>query len=83
MLTDVRAGRPIEVEAILGNTLRIGQRHGVKDTPYLELLYTLAKARNYELERPAGWKPLLFEARTEKPNGQMAVEEQLGDHARH
>ena len=57
MLTDVRANRPIEVEAILGNTLRIGQKHGV-DTPYLELLYTLAKGRNYELTRPESWKPI-------------------------
>lgn len=71
MLTDVRAGRPIEVEAIIGNTLRIGQRYGVKDTPYLELLYTLAKARNYELEKPEGWKPLLFSK--DRPNGQMSV----------
>lgn len=48
MLTDVRANRPIEVEAILGNTLRIARRHAV-ETPYIELLYTLAKARNYQL----------------------------------
>lgn len=57
MLTDVRAGRPIEVEAILGNPLRIGQRHGV-ETPYLELLYTLAKGRNYALAPDAEWKPI-------------------------
>ena len=36
MLTDVRHGRAIEVEAILGATLRIGEKHGV-ETPYLEL----------------------------------------------
>ena len=59
MLVDIRAHRPIEVEAILGNTLRIAQRHGV-ETPYLELLYTLAKARNYEIERPASWKSISF-----------------------
>ncbi len=66
MLTDVRARRPIEVEAILGNTLRIAEKHGL-DTPYLELLYTLAKGRNYELERPTGWKPIAFA----KVNGQI------------
>ena len=36
MLTDVRHGRAIEVEAILGNTLQIGKKYGV-ETPYLEL----------------------------------------------
>jgi len=57
MLTDVRAGRPLEVEAILGNTLRIGQKHCVS-TPYLELLYTLAKGRDYALAPDAEWKPI-------------------------
>ena len=65
MLTDVRAHRPIEVEAILGNTLRIAQKHSI-DTPYLELLYTLAMARNFELARPSSWKPISFA----KVNGQ-------------
>lgn len=69
MLTDVRARRPIEVEAILGNTLRIAQNAGVEDVPYLELLYTLAKARNYELEKPESWKPISFAV--EKTNGQV------------
>ena len=59
MLTDVRAGRPVEVEAILGNTLRIAQKRSL-DTPYVELLYTLAKARNYELVRPDSWKDISF-----------------------
>jgi len=57
MLTDVRHGRAMEVEAILGNALRIGQRHGV-DTPYLELLYALAKGRNYAIAPDAEWKPI-------------------------
>jgi len=57
MLTDVRAGRPMEVEAILGNTLRTGQKHGVS-TPYLELLYTLARGRNYAISPDAEWKPI-------------------------
>ena len=59
MLVDVRMKRPIEVEAILGNTLRIAEKHGL-DTPYLELLYTLASARNFELERPSSWNPISF-----------------------
>lgn len=59
MLTDVRFNRPIEVEAIVGNTLRLAEKHGL-DTPYLELLYTLATARNYELSRPESWKPISF-----------------------
>ncbi|KAK4569877.1 hypothetical protein LTR86_002846 [Recurvomyces mirabilis] len=57
MLTDVRAGRSIEVEAIIGNTLRIGQRYGVV-TPYLEMLYALAKARNFALCPDETWKPI-------------------------
>lgn len=57
MLTDVRHGRPMEVEAILGNTLRVGQKHGVT-TPYLEMLYTLAKGRNYAIAPDAEWKPI-------------------------
>ena len=65
MLTDVRFNRPIEVEAIVGNTLRLGERHGI-DTPYLELLYTLATGRNYELSKPESWKPISFA----KVNGQ-------------
>lgn len=65
MLTDVRFNRPIEVEAIIGNTLRLGEKHGL-DTPYLELLYTLATARSFELSRPESWKPISFA----KVNGQ-------------
>lgn len=57
MLTDVREGRPMEVEAIVGNTLRIGQSHGVM-TPYLEMLYTLAIGRNYALAPDSQWKPI-------------------------
>ncbi|KAK3715370.1 hypothetical protein LTR37_007098 [Vermiconidia calcicola] len=59
MLTDVRARRPIEVEAILGNTLRIAQRHNLS-TPYIELLYTLAKARNYQLQPDDQWRDISF-----------------------
>ena len=59
MLTDVRASRPIEVEAILGNTLRIAQKHNI-ETPYVELLYTLAKARNYQLQPDSSWRDISF-----------------------
>jgi 2-dehydropantoate 2-reductase len=62
MLTDIRARRPIEVEAILGNTLRLARKHQI-DTPYIELLYTLAKGRNYQLQPDSRWKDISF-ART-------------------
>jgi 2-dehydropantoate 2-reductase len=42
MLTDVREGRPFEVEAIVGNTIRLAKKHGVK-VPLLDALYALAK----------------------------------------
>jgi len=57
MLTDIRHGRPIEVEAIVGNTLRIASRYGVP-TPYLELLYTLGKGLNFAVVQSAEWKPI-------------------------
>ncbi|KAF2101139.1 2-dehydropantoate 2-reductase [Rhizodiscina lignyota] len=57
MLTDIRHNRPIEVEAILGNAVRIAQ--GLKvETPYLRLLYMLAKGRNYAVAQVDGWKPI-------------------------
>ena len=59
MLTDVRANRPIEVEAILGNTYRLAQRHKL-ETPYIELLYTLASARNFQLQPDERWRDISF-----------------------
>jgi 2-dehydropantoate 2-reductase len=47
MLADALAGRAMEVEAIVGNTVRIAQDHGVK-TPLLDALYALAKALDTE-----------------------------------
>ncbi|KAJ9614383.1 hypothetical protein H2200_002519 [Cladophialophora chaetospira] len=44
MVQDVRSGRLFEVEAIVGNTIRLGRRHGVK-MPLTEMIYALAKAR--------------------------------------
>ena len=49
MLADFEAGRPMEVEAIVGNALRTARRHGVQ-APHLETLYTLLKLA----ERPRG-----------------------------
>lgn len=44
MLADVRNGRPFELEAILGNPVRIARHQGIK-VPLLDTLYALAKAR--------------------------------------
>lgn len=57
MLTDVRNGRPIEVEAILGNTVKIARAFGV-EVNYLDLLYVLAKARDFQLSPGERWLPL-------------------------
>ena len=40
MLVDFEAGRPMEVEAILGNGIRVAKRHGVS-APHMESLYGL------------------------------------------
>ena len=42
MLLDYQAGNPMEIEAILGNTMRIALRNGV-ETPFLSCLYNLLK----------------------------------------
>ncbi len=42
MLVDFEAGRPMEVEAILGNPLRVAKRYGVA-APHMESLYGLLK----------------------------------------
>lgn len=44
MLQDIKQGRPFEVEAIVGNTVRLGQQWGVK-MPFTNAIYALAKAR--------------------------------------
>lgn len=51
MQVDRQAGRPMEVEAILGEPLRVARRAGVK-TPILEMVYRLAKA--VDAARPGG-----------------------------
>lgn len=50
MLQDVRQGRAFEVEAILGNALRLGKQKGVP-MPRLETLYALANARLWALNK--------------------------------
>jgi 2-dehydropantoate 2-reductase len=50
MLVDVLNGRRMEVEAILGNPIRVAKGLGV-DVPRLELLYALAKGRDESLAR--------------------------------
>lgn len=50
MLQDVIQGRPFEVEAILGNPVRLGRKHHVP-MPRLDSLYALAKARAWALEK--------------------------------
>lgn len=57
MLADVRRKRRMEVEAVLGNTVRIARQHGV-EAKYLELLYVLAKARDFEIAADDRWIPL-------------------------
>lgn len=42
MLVDYEAGRPMEVEAIVGRALQVARGHGIS-TPYLESLYALLK----------------------------------------
>jgi 2-dehydropantoate 2-reductase len=42
MALDYENGRPMEIEAILGNTVRAGRKVGVK-TPNLDAIYALAK----------------------------------------
>lgn len=43
MLQDFEAGRTLEVEAILGNTLRLAEKHGVP-VPKIECCYALLKS---------------------------------------
>ena len=58
MLTDVREGRPFEVEAIVGNTVRLAKEHGVK-MPLLDAIYALAKGLYEAGERSRLTPPVL------------------------
>ena len=57
MLADVRGGRPLEVEVILGNPLKKARELGV-DTPRLEVLYVLTKALDESARRRKDGMPL-------------------------
>lgn len=48
MLLDYEQGRPMETEAILGNTIRAARREGVT-CPHLETLYALMKLRELKI----------------------------------
>jgi 2-dehydropantoate 2-reductase len=50
MLQDVKHGRLFEVEAIVGNTVRLAREHAVS-MPRLETVYALAKGRYEALAR--------------------------------
>ncbi|KAJ9499772.1 hypothetical protein H2202_004762 [Exophiala xenobiotica] len=50
MLADALAGRNMEVDAIVGNTLRIAEQKGVT-TPLLKAIYALAKALDTSFTR--------------------------------
>ncbi|KAH7347011.1 ketopantoate reductase PanE/ApbA-domain-containing protein [Pyrenochaeta sp. MPI-SDFR-AT-0127] len=56
MLQDVRQGRPFEVEAIVGNAVRLGREKSVS-MPRLETLYALAKGRCWALMQEQTRKP--------------------------
>ena len=58
MLTDVREGRPFEVEAIVGNTMRLAKERGV-EMPLLNALYVLAKGLYNAGERSRLAPPVL------------------------
>ncbi|KAL2811536.1 ketopantoate reductase PanE/ApbA C terminal-domain-containing protein [Aspergillus granulosus] len=50
MLADVRAGRAMEVEAVLGEVVRVAREVGV-EVPRLECLYTLLLGLNWSLRK--------------------------------
>ncbi|RTE70307.1 hypothetical protein BHE90_015299 [Fusarium euwallaceae] len=48
MLADVKAGRPMEVDAIIGNVIKVAESKGIH-TPRLSTLYFLARGLNQNL----------------------------------
>lgn len=50
MALDYENGRPMEIEVVLGNTVRAGQRAGVP-IPVLETLYALARMVDRKLDK--------------------------------
>ncbi|VEU23578.1 DEKNAAC104636 [Brettanomyces naardenensis] len=57
MRVDVKKGNPIELEAILGNLLRVAKELNV-ETPYLQILYNLLKAVQFRLKEGKGMNNL-------------------------
>lgn len=55
MLVDVRHERAVEVEAILGNVVRMAKAKKV-EVPLLSMLHVLTKARNFSICKPNEWK---------------------------
>jgi 2-dehydropantoate 2-reductase len=55
MLVDFEAARPMEVEAILGNGLRVAKRHGVS-APHMESLYGLLKLVDSKIRKEKSQK---------------------------
>lgn len=53
MLQDIRLSRPMEVEAIVGNVIRIGRDNDL-EMPRLATLYALINARNHALLQARG-----------------------------
>lgn len=59
MLTDVRFNRGMEVDAILGNAVKIAERVGWGDrVPRLKLLCALARGLNYSMVPDERWRPI-------------------------
>lgn len=59
MLTDVRFNRAMEVDAILGNAVKIAERVGWGDrVPRLRLLCALARGLNYSMVPDERWRPI-------------------------
>jgi 2-dehydropantoate 2-reductase len=48
MMADALAGKKMEVEAIVGNVIKLARGHGMK-TPILRAIYVLATALNSNL----------------------------------
>jgi 2-dehydropantoate 2-reductase len=56
MLQDLEAGRPLELDAMHGTVVRLGEIHGV-ETPVNRLIYTALKLRAAGSPRPSPYVP--------------------------
>jgi len=54
MLTDVREGRALEADAIVGNAIKEARRLGV-EVPRLEMVYAMIKGLGYSIVRDDKW----------------------------